>query len=440
VIIHKIDRSSRNLRDWARLGELMDRGVDVHFVQDNLDLSTRGGRLSADIQAVVAADYIRNLRDEVRKGIRGRLKQGYYPWPAPMGYLNTGTARPKAIDPVRGELVKEAFELYETGCYSIDLLRECMATRGLITARGTSLPKSHMAYLLHNPFYMGLMRLNGTGELFEGKHEPLVSAARFERVQAILNGRLFPRTQVHRYLFRRLVKCEACGRSLTGERQKGHVYYRCHSWSCRGVSVREEEIEAVVLRELAYLELDDGDIGDFRDMLAEVMEVQKGGMNDRHDTIKRDLALIDERLERLTDAVLDGTIDRAAHDSRRGAMLSRRIALREELEKASDSTTLKTVAKRFELGFAALHGYKMGSGDEKREILKITCSNLLAGKKKLVVSMHFPFSELRNWSIQNGGWPLRTAVRTLRRQGIGVLINSLCGEKTTLSPRARPVL
>src|SRR5712692_1875138 len=30
IIIHKIDRGSRNLRDWSDLGELIDRGIDVH--------------------------------------------------------------------------------------------------------------------------------------------------------------------------------------------------------------------------------------------------------------------------------------------------------------------------------------------------------------------------------------------------------------------------
>src|SRR5947207_15717968 len=32
VLIHKIDRSARNLKDWADLGEMIDRGVEVHFV------------------------------------------------------------------------------------------------------------------------------------------------------------------------------------------------------------------------------------------------------------------------------------------------------------------------------------------------------------------------------------------------------------------------
>ncbi len=79
VIIHKIDRSARNLRDWADLGELIDRGMEVHFANESLDLSSRGGRLSADIQAVVASDFIRNLREETKKGIYGRLKAGLLP-------------------------------------------------------------------------------------------------------------------------------------------------------------------------------------------------------------------------------------------------------------------------------------------------------------------------------------------------------------------------
>ena len=85
VLIHKIDRSARNMKDWAELGELIDRGTEIHFVNESLDLASRGGRLSADIQAVVAADYIRNLREESRKGFYGRIKQGLFPLPAPMG-------------------------------------------------------------------------------------------------------------------------------------------------------------------------------------------------------------------------------------------------------------------------------------------------------------------------------------------------------------------
>ena len=73
LIVHKIDRSARNFRDWAKIGELSDRGVAIHFVTESLDFQSRGGRLTADIQAVIASDYIRNLREEAKKGLRGRF-------------------------------------------------------------------------------------------------------------------------------------------------------------------------------------------------------------------------------------------------------------------------------------------------------------------------------------------------------------------------------
>src|SRR6185295_5071937 len=48
-IVHKVDRSSRNYHDWADINDLADEGFDVCFASDNLDLSTRGKRLLADV-------------------------------------------------------------------------------------------------------------------------------------------------------------------------------------------------------------------------------------------------------------------------------------------------------------------------------------------------------------------------------------------------------
>jgi hypothetical protein len=30
-VVHKIDRSARNLKDWADLGELIDQGIEVQL-------------------------------------------------------------------------------------------------------------------------------------------------------------------------------------------------------------------------------------------------------------------------------------------------------------------------------------------------------------------------------------------------------------------------
>jgi site-specific DNA recombinase len=196
LIVHKIDRSARNLKDWADLGELIDAGLEVHFANESLDLNTRGGRLSADIQAVVAADYIRNLREESRKGFYGRLKQGLYPLPAPLGYLDRGKAREKELDPERAPLVAKLFTLYGTGQYSLHRLLDGAQAWGLRNRWGRLLTLNGLSTILNNPFYTGSYR-NGwrTFAHFQYQHDQLGAAVsrnyRFYGARSVFHVRRF---------------------------------------------------------------------------------------------------------------------------------------------------------------------------------------------------------------------------------------------------------
>jgi len=49
LIIHTVDRSTWNLRDWADLGDRIVHGIDVCFGEDGLDLQSRGGRLKPSL-------------------------------------------------------------------------------------------------------------------------------------------------------------------------------------------------------------------------------------------------------------------------------------------------------------------------------------------------------------------------------------------------------
>jgi len=253
IILHKLDRGARNLKDWSSLGELSDQGIEVHFVNESLNLHSRGGRLSADIQAVVAADYIRNLREETRKGFYGRLKQGLYPLGAPLGYLDTGKGKPKTIDPVMGPLVRKAFELYATTRYSLETLGEELYRLGLRNRNGGTVTRNGLSTLLNNPFYFGIIRIKKSNETFDGVHQPLIGKTLFDRVHAVLTGKVNSRTQRHAFVFRRLLSCKVCDYSLIGERQKGNVYYRCHSKQCRGISIREENVQTEIMQLLQTL-------------------------------------------------------------------------------------------------------------------------------------------------------------------------------------------
>lgn len=238
LILHKIDRGARNLRDWASIGEAIDLGVDVRFAHDDFDLTTRGGRLAADIQAVIAADYIRNLREEVRKGIHGRLHQGIYPLRAPRGYRDCGSGKVKMPDPIIAPLIIAAFDRYATRTYTLQSLATELATQGLTGKRGQPLRPTAISRILRNPFYVGEMRV--AGHSYPGIHQPIISSEKFEAVQRVLDVNRRDKPRRHHFKYQRLLRCRECQKTLTGERQKQHVYYRCHS--CPGVSVREDRI------------------------------------------------------------------------------------------------------------------------------------------------------------------------------------------------------
>lgn len=410
VVIHKIDRSARNLRDWADLNDLMDQGAEVHFAHDALDLSSRGGRLSADIQAVVAADFIRNLRDETRKGIYGRLKQGMYPFRAPIGYLDQGRAKPKVPDPATAHLIRDAFNLYATGEWNFIDLQSELERRGLRNRTGGRLSLNGLTTVLNNPFYMGLIHLRSTNELFQGAHTPLISKTIYDRVQYVLRGGKLSGGMRHDFLFRKAISCGICGYHLVGERQKGRVYYRCHRGS--HAAVREDAVDEEIEQKLATLRTDI-DIGDFRDLVESKKDQELKQQEQKIAGYRLMLGRLDNRLTILTDLLIDGSVDREMFEQRKTALLHERVAVREEIEKAQAGATIaERVFEKFELSNTAYLLYKSAIPDEKRELLKKVSSNLIAIEKNIAITLHNPLERLANFLKLACGDLYRDAPRT----------------------------
>lgn len=396
VIIHKIDRSARNLKDWASLGDLIDQGVDVHFAHESLDLETRGGRLAADIQAVIASDYIRNLRDEAMKGLYGRLKQGVYPFSAPIGYTNNGGGKLKTIDPIQGPLVKKMFQLYATGRYNLDTLTKAMRELGLRNSKGNFICLSSISTILNNPFYTGVLKVKG--KTFQGGHEPLVSPSLFKETQNILRGKTNSRPLKHNFIFRRLVKCAGCGYSLIGEKQKGHVYYRCHSKECPTKAIREESIEKALLRSFEQIQLHLIESQVLEELLEEAQESWSANEKGVEESIKMQHSKISQKLERLTDAYIENVIEKDVFEEKKEVLLVELQGLRHRTSQISgQKEVIFRKAKNFlELIKSVKNSYLSAITEEKRKIMKITTSNLSIQEKKVMIAIRSPFYEIVN--------------------------------------------
>lgn len=376
VVMHKIDRSARNFADWAKIGDLADAGIDVHFATETLDFRSRGGRLSADIQAVIAADYIRNLREETIKGLTGRLAQGIYPFRAPIGYRDNGGGKPKTLDPKTARLIRLAFTLYASGQHSMRSLRLELARRGLRNAHGKPLTKGGIETVLNNPFYCGIIRIKRTGATYRGVHEPLISASLFEAVQDVKRGKSGKKVTRHNHTYRGLFRCGLCTAAMTPERQKGHVYYRCQTRPCPTKCVREEELEVTIRGALSHVMLTEEQVAIVADRVTAWGASRRD--TEAEKSTRLQLSQIDARMDALTDALIDRIIDNAAFATRKESLLLEKVRLEErlaELKKQQDDP--KIVRQFLELIKTLAVTYALALPAEKREIVQIAISNRL---------------------------------------------------------------
>jgi DNA invertase Pin-like site-specific DNA recombinase len=414
VIIHKIDRGARNLKDWADLGELIDTGIEVHFANESLDLKTRGGRLSADIQAVVAADFIRNLREETKKGFYGRLKQGLYPIAAPVGYLDRGGGQAKDRDPAKAPLILQAFQLYATINYSLPRLVEEMYVLGLRNRAGRRVTLNGISTILNNPFYMGLIRIKKTREVFPGIHQPIVGKQLFDTVQNILHGRTVPRLSRHDFVFRKLIRCQRCGYNLIAELQKGHAYYRCHTRGCETKTAREERIDGAIVNVLAPLRMDEEELSYARQWITEARANQETWRKEELGAFRLKLTQVRDRLARVTDAYIDGAIDKAMLEERRSGLLFEEAGLKQKIAdlESGQYDTLDRLEKFLELARTASDLYKIAVPEEKREFVKKLTSNLGLDRDFVAVELKNSARLIADRSVLPTGRPLEGVPRT----------------------------
>lgn len=416
VIIHKIDRSARNLHDWADLGTLADKGVEIHFAHESVDLKSRGGRLAADIQAVVAADYIRNLRDEVRKGFQGRLRQGFYPLPAPIGYRDEGRAKAKSLDPVMAPHIRQAFQLYATGQYNLRTLGKELHERGLRNTRGGKVSKNGLSTILNNKFYIGIIFIKSTGERYEGKHEPLIPKSLFDRVQIVLNGRAKNTGFKHNFRYRRSLTCRSCSYRLVGELQKGHVYYRCHSGKCPRVSIRQEHIDLAIQNSLESLWLSPEDVTTIEQEFVHLDKDKEAQAEDFRVSIVLNLDNLRTRETRLTDAYIDQAIDKTSYELRKESLFHERRHLQESLNDltSGNSPSSRRVRKFLELIKRLTTAVDDATPEEKLDLVKEATSNFQADGKSLVFTWNNPFDVLASRGELACGAPHRDVPRTKR--------------------------
>jgi DNA invertase Pin-like site-specific DNA recombinase len=449
IICWKLDRLARNPVDggsiiWA----IKQHGIKVLTPaqsyareDDNIILMY--------IEFGMAQKYVDDLSKNVKRGLKTKIENGWYPGVAPAGYLNhtdklTG-ANNLIIDPERFPLIRRMWDLMLTGLYTppkiLEIANQQWGFRTRLTRKmgGKSLCRSAIYQFFTKPFYYGRFEYPaGSGQWYQGKHEPMITEAEYDRVQTLLgrNGNPRPQSQLE-FAFTGLIRCGDCNQMVTAEEKHqimcGHcrfkfayrqrkecprcqipieqmtnplflhyTYYHCSKskqpacpQKCVSVVELERQIAAYLARVQISEKFKDYCIKFLHELHAKESTTQKTILETQQKAYQDCAQEIDNLVSLKTSSGnADGSqLSNEEYGRRRATLLKEKAALEELLRDAGQriEQQLRLSEKTFDFACTAQERFAKGNARTKKKMLVTLGSNLTLKDKKLFIEAREPF-------------------------------------------------
>ena len=164
VVVHKLDRFYRHAQGMLQVYEELERrGILFTSLTERIDFSRPEGKLMLAVLSTLAEIYVTNLREETRKGKRGRARSGLWNGSIPFGYCrgncttctdNNGPGycpeyghpdrnhHPGILvpHPIEAKGILYAFQQYATGQFSDRDIAEMLNRYVITLPDGTAIP------------------------------------------------------------------------------------------------------------------------------------------------------------------------------------------------------------------------------------------------------------------------------------------------------------
>jgi len=254
------DRLSRNAGDLGSVVDLMDQGllteIRTHGQKFTNNPNEKFLLMILGSQAKLENDH---KGENVKRGLRAKCEQGWRPGMPPLGYLHDKYAdkgqKRVFIDPDRAPYIKQMFELVAYEDYSGRQIDKLLKKNKVKTKKGKNISLSMIYRILGDSYYYGEFEYPvGSGNIYKGGHDPIISRELFLRARENLTAppRRHPGTV--EFAFTKLLYCGNCGSGICAEEKFKHqkngnthryVYYHCtrgKDKSCREKPIREEDL------------------------------------------------------------------------------------------------------------------------------------------------------------------------------------------------------
>ena len=155
VITKEISRFARNTLDSIQFTrQLLSYGVGVFFQNDNINTLDEDSELRLSIMSSIAQDELRKLSSRVKFGHAQAIKDGVVLGNNRIFGYQKENGR-LIIDEDEAPMVRELFELYATGEYSMKQIEVTFWNKGYRNSRGNRLSHTTMSNMISNPKYKG---------------------------------------------------------------------------------------------------------------------------------------------------------------------------------------------------------------------------------------------------------------------------------------------
>ena len=422
----KVDRLSRNIFDKrvARLYELaVSDKIELHFVSDGQvidDKMNAGDKFAFGMKLGLAKYYSDAISDNVKRTFELKRKNGEWTGQPRLGYIRITekddrgktTKTDIVLDPERYLLIREMFELYSTGQYSLLSVRDLMTKKGLRTLNGNKLSKSGIENLLKDSFYYGIAMSKKYGN-YPHKYPCIISKDLFDKCQEIRNKRNTKRSKevnTKEYILKGLLEnCPVCGCMITAETHKGNIYYTCTNGKriCKREYIPEKTLLKPILEVLSKFETITEETQEW--LLNELRKTSESEVvyhKTQIERINNEYKTWQTKKDNLVEAFIDKSITKEIYDKKLQEYNDRIQLLEIELQEHSKAdfdykTTIGTIvslARRAKSIFE-----NCSEPAKKRMFLSLLLQNPAIKEKKLYFTIASPFDLVLKLS-DNPSW------------------------------------
>ena len=416
------DRLARNSVDGGKIIYLLDTGKLLSLKFPTLWFeNTQQGKFMLSIAFGQSKYYIDNLAENVKRGIRQKLRNGVYPNKAPIGYLNEPRKKLIEVDQKTSRLVRKAFLLFASGKYTFVDIDKFFFDHKIKNSTNKYLRTDKIRNMLRSPFYYGVFEF--AGETYQGTHKPLISKTLFDKCQEIIKRK--SKTHINHkdeFWFLGLSKCKECNSAITTEKHfkfypktRGKVrydYYRCgkkHGF-CSQKYVSTGEFEKQI-REILWSHSLHG--LNARKMLnwlhADEINERKTVEN-KISLLKPQLSNIEQKLDRLLTSYLDQVIETTEYQKVKKKFIEEKTNFEEQISSFEKNQFLWVELVRDFIS-SAQEAHKIARAKNNGEELSFFAKKV--GSNYFLSGRRLEFSPLRGFNVLAAPAPAASAPLSL---------------------------